>query len=266
VVASCLGEELASVQTQGSIAVVTGASGGVGMALCAELTRRGLHVLALGRDAHKLEACRRQQPDLIECLSTDLTRQSERERVVARCAGRAGVRFLVHAAAVIEPVIRAEALREEQWRAAQAINVEAPLFLSLRLAPQLAGGRILHVSSGAAHSAVAGCLSYCSAKAALHMIYKVLQLELAGRQIVIGSASPGSVDTPMQSALREAADTDLPDAPRFRALAEQARLISPTRSARFLSWLLLDAPDALFAERDWNIQDEMLRPLWDTTA
>lgn len=248
---------------QEPIAVVTGGSGGVGAALCAELAHRGLGVLALGRDAERLEACRLRDPARIETLCVDLTRPSERERVVAHCAAYDGVRFLVHAAAVIEPVVRADALREEQWQAAQAINVEAPLFLSLQLAPQLTGGRILHVSSGAAHTAVAGCLAYCATKAALHMIYRVLQLELAPRGIRVGSASPGSVDTPMQAALRGAAETDFPEVARFRALAAQERLISPTRSARFLAWLLLDAADALFCERDWNIQDDALRPLWD---
>jgi NAD(P)-dependent dehydrogenase (short-subunit alcohol dehydrogenase family) len=248
---------------QGPIAVVTGGSGGVGAQLCAELARRGLGVLALGRDAERLEACRQRDPAHIETLRVDLTRPDERERVVAHCATYGGVRFLVHAAAVIEPVVRAEALREEQWRAALAINVEAPLFLSLQLAPQLAGGRILHVSSGAAHTAVAGCLAYCTTKAALHMIYRVLQLELEARGIRVGSASPGSVDTPMQAVLRGAAEADFPEGARFRALAAQERLISPTRSARFLTWLLLDAADALFCERDWNIQDDTLGSLWD---
>jgi benzil reductase ((S)-benzoin forming) len=248
---------------RGPIAVVTGASGGVGTQLCAELARRGLGVLALGRDADRLEACRQRDPARIETLRVDLTRPDERERVVAHCTTYGGVRFLVHAAAVIEPVLRAEALRAEQWQAAQAINVEAPLFLSLQLAPQLAGGRILHVSSGAAHTPVAGCLAYCAAKAALHMIYRVLQLELEAREIRVGSASPGSVDTPMQAVLRAAPEADFPEGARFRALAEQDRLISPARSARFLAWLLLDAADALFCERDWNIQDDTLRSLWD---
>lgn len=249
-----------------AVAVVTGASGGVGAALCGELARRGMRVLALGRDPGRLEACRQRDPARIEGLSVDLTRPSERERVIARCAAYAAVRFLVHAAAVVEPVVRAEALREEQWRAAQAINVEAPLFLSLRLAPQLAGGRILHVSSGAAHTPLAGCLSYCTTKAALHMVYRVLQLELTPRGILVGSASPGSVDTPMQAALRDASEVDCPESARFRQLADDDRLLAPAQSARFLAWLLLDAPAALFTERDWNIQDAALRPHWDPRA
>jgi NAD(P)-dependent dehydrogenase (short-subunit alcohol dehydrogenase family) len=248
------------------LAVVTGASGGVGAALCAELARRGLQVLALGRDPQRLAGCCARDPSRIRGLTADLTVSTERARVAAEIGRFGRVRYLVHAAAVIEPLVRAEALREADWRAAQTINVEAPLFLSLSLAAQLEGGRILHVSSGAAHRPVAGCLAYCVGKAALHMVYRVLQLELAQRRICVGSASPGSVDTPMQEALRSASSEDFPDGGRFRELAAHGQLVPPERSARFLSWLLLDSTDALFGERDWNIADAELQGHWESAS
>src|SRR5262245_10798523 len=113
--------------------VISGASGGIGMALSGELARRGLHVLALGRDQERREACRALNPAQITTLAVDLTSSRERERVSDAVRARGGVRYLVHSAAIVEPVARACDLSVEDFRRAHAINVEAPLFLSLEL-------------------------------------------------------------------------------------------------------------------------------------
>lgn len=242
--------------------VISGASGGIGMALSRELAQRGLHVLGLGRDEERLAACRALNPAQITTLAVDLTLPSERNRVCDAVRACGGARYLVHAAAILEPVARACDLSLEDFQRAHAINVEAPLFMSLELRSFLRGGRILQLSSGAAHEPVAGCLTYCATKAALHMIYRVLSLELREQGIAVGSASPGAADTDMQAKLRRAPAEVLPSTDRFRALADEGKLVTPERSARFLAWLLLDATDAVFCAQDWTIRDESLLPLW----
>lgn len=244
-------------------AVVTGASGGVGRALCAALASRGVAVLALGRDAARLQACAEASP-LIATLAVDLREASGAERVRERVASWGGVSFLVHSAAVIEPIAALATIERDAWRTAYATNVEAPLFLTQALLSALGtGGRILHLSSGAAHMPLAGCLAYCSTKAAFHMVYRGLQVELAASGIRVGSASPGSVDTEMQSSLRNADESVLADVERFRELERRGALVTPERAARFLSWLLLDCDDERFARRDWSIHDAELLPDWD---
>ena len=247
-------------------AVVTGASGGVGRALCAALAERGVSVLALGQDMARLAACEAGDPKgRIEGLAADLTDERGRESVRERIKTWGRIRFLVHSAAVIDPIAQIELLEPAAFRRAYAINVEAPLFLTKGLLDSFepGGGRILHLSSGAAHTPVAGCLAYCSSKAAFHMIYRVLQLELSKRRIRVGSASPGSVDTEMQRTLRESDPSQLVSVERFREIKQKGGLIEPDRAARFLSWLLTESEDALFAERDWNIADAELERLWD---
>ena len=59
--------------------------------------------------------------------------------------------------------------------------------------------RVVHISSGAAHSGIPGWGMYCTSKAALFMLGKLLKDELAQRNIWFGSVRPGIVDTPMQA-------------------------------------------------------------------
>jgi len=244
-------------------AVVTGASGGVGRALCAALAARGVSVLALGRDAARLAECEAANPELISGLAVELTDPGASERVRARVEQWGQLSWLVHSAAVVEPIASLEQLERRDFSRAFAINVEAPLFLTQQLLGSLgAGARILHLSSGAAHTPLPGCLSYCSSKAAFHMIYRVLQLELAAKRIAVGSASPGSVDTDMQTTLREADPSVLVDVERFRELERRGALVPRARAARFLCWLLLDCDDERFARRDWSIHDDELKPGW----
>jgi NAD(P)-dependent dehydrogenase (short-subunit alcohol dehydrogenase family) len=230
--------------------------------LCAALAARGVLVLGLGRDARRLAACTDASP-LITGLAVDLAAPgaaSEVRDVVGRWGAPS---LLVHAAAVIDPIAPLATIDRQAWRDAYAINVEAPLFLTQALLEGLApGARILHVSSGAAHVPLAGCLPYCSTKAAFHMIYRGLQVELAGRGIVVGSASPGSVDTAMQASLRNAPASVVADVERFRALERSGALVTPETAARFLTWLLLDCDDERFGRKDWSIHDAELKLLW----
>jgi len=245
-------------------AVVTGASGGVGRALCAALAARGIEVLALGRDEARLAECAAACPERITGLPIELTEPDAHERVRAHVARWGELSWLVHSAAVIEPIAALEQLERQAWRRAFAVNVEAPLFLTQRLLGSLPpGARILHLSSGAAHTPLHGCAAYCSSKAAFHMVYRVSQLELAARGIRVGSASPGSVDTDMQTTLRNADGSVLADVERFRELERTGALVSPERAARFLSWLLLDCDEERFGLRDWSIHDAELKADWE---
>jgi NAD(P)-dependent dehydrogenase (short-subunit alcohol dehydrogenase family) len=245
-------------------AVVTGASGGVGRAVCAELAARGIRVLALGRDAERLAQCEAAEPALITGLAVDLTAPQGVAQVREHVAKDGALSFLVHSAAVIDPIAPLAALDRRAFRDAYAINVEAPLFLTQALLGSLSSGaRILHLSSGAAHMPLAGCLAYCSTKAAFHMIYRGLQVELTAQGIAVGSASPGSVDTEMQASLRNADPSALADVERFRELARRGALVTPARAARFLSWLLLDCDAERFARRDWSIDHAELQHDWE---
>ena len=234
-------------------AVVTGGGTGIGQALCEELARRGLHVLAVGRRAEPLRALASRFPGRIEPLAADVGAPEGRAAVAAALGTDVKLRFLVHNAATLAPVGPLRELCPEALRAHLAVNLEGPLFLTQQLLPRLTGGRVLHVSSGAAHHAYAGWGPYCMSKAALHMLYQVWREELAGSAIRIGSARPGVVDTPMQALIRATPPERFPRVTRFEQLHREGQLRRPAEVAQFLAWLLLATDDAAFEAAEWDV-------------
>lgn len=240
------------------LAVVTGGGTGIGRALVQRLAAEDLAVIAIGRRRAPLEALAQAQPDRIEPTAADVATPEGRERVVEAVSGRR-VRYLLHNAGVLEPIRPLEAVGLEEWRYAQAVNVEGPLFLTQRLLPCLTGGRILHVSSGAAHRPIAGWGAYCASKAALYMIYQVLDLELHSREIAVGSVRPGVVDTPMQAFIREQDRERFPDVEHFRELKRTGDLVSPEGVADFIWQVLTRTTADEFAAQEWDVQEHSAR-------
>ncbi len=243
------------------LAVVTGAGTGIGRALARGLADRGLDVLLVGRRAGPLqEACAHASAHM-QAISADVGDPTGRARIVDAIGDRR-VRCLVHNAGVLEPIGPLANVSLEAWRAAQAVNVEGPLFLTQALLDKLPGGRVLHISSGAAHGAYPGWGSYCTAKAALHMIYQVLREELAASSIAVGSLRPGVVDTPMQALIRNQTPETFPRVQRFLDLHARGELEDPIEVADFAAWLLLDVPAADYAAAEWSFTEPEQRRRW----
>lgn len=234
-------------------AIVTGGSSGIGRALCGALAQRGFAVLAVARRASALQSLAEAFPHAVRAVVADVATPDGREAVSAALGPDQPLRFLVHNAGTLEPIGPLTDLTVSALRAHFAVNLEGPLFLSQRLLPQLTGGRILHVSSGAAHHAYAGWGPYCMSKAALHMLYQTWREELAGRAIRVGSARPGVVDTAMQSQIRSMPVARFPRVDRFERLYRDGQLRSAEEVARFLAWLLLAVEDTAFEAAEWDI-------------
>ena len=241
------------------IHIVTGASSGVGRALCKHLATRGLNVLAVARRGPELEQLRDEHPNAIQILSADLGRAADWQSVVDRVRGQQRVASLTHSAAIANKGYLKD-ISLESYRGMMAINVEAPLFLTQALLPHFRrGARILHLSSGAAHQAREYNGLYCITKAALLMVYRAWNADFPNGEIVVGSASPGVVDGPMQDNSRRG---DYPGVERYRAYKEKGLLIQPSRVAEFLGWLLFGTSDQEFASKDWSINDESHHAQW----
>ncbi len=238
-------------------AVITGAGSGIGRALTRELSlRHKMEVLAIGRQPDKLRETQAADKTYIRILAADVSTVSGREKISAALKNTESLRFLVHNAAVLEPVVPLSEMTVEQWRMHQSINVEGPLFLTQRLLPKLKGGRILHISSGAAHNSYAGWGAYCTSKAALHMLYLVLKEELKAKGVAVGSVRPGVVDTPMQDQVRQTDETVFPDLDKFIRLKENNQLFRANDVAAFLAHLLLNIPAETFSEKEWDMRTD----------
>lgn len=247
---------------QENYALVTGGGSGIGRAVAQALAARGLTVIVTGRRQAPLEETRRNDSDRIHAVSADVS--TEDGRAVLRAALPAGARLrcLVHNAGVLEPVGPVDRIGLQAWRRNQAINVDAPLFLTQALLPSLVGGRVLHISSGAAHRPIPGWSAYCVAKAALFMLYRCLNAELADHGVRFGSVRPGVVDTDMQALIRDQRSEDFPQVERFRQLHRDGQLHSAREVAAFVTWLLLDCDDEDYVRQEWELDDESHHHLW----
>lgn len=233
-------------------AIVTGAGTGLGRAMALKLAAEGIPVIGVGRRVEPLETLEEEARGEITPLSADVGLPEGRQAIVDAVGQGSRVRYLIHNAGVLEPVGPLAEISLKDWRYIQAINVEAPLFLTQQLLPVLTGGRILHISSGAAHRSIPGWGAYCTSKAALHMLYLVLRDELAARDIAVGSLRPGVVDTPMQALIREQPESRFPAVERFRALKTQGALHAPDAVAAFALHLLTEIDAEHFSAQEWE--------------
>lgn len=244
------------------LALITGAGTGIGRSLALNLIGRGCDVLAIGRRPALLESLAAEHPGRVTVLPLDIAAEDAPQRILAALGERAP-HLVVHNAAALDPAGPLATLDRAAFRAHLDTNLTAPLFVTQSLLPRLpAGARVLHVSSGAAHHALNGWGPYCVSKAALHMLTQCWNAELTDRGVLVGSARPGVVDTPMQATIRDLTPEAFPDVESFRRLKSDGALLPPETVARFLAWMLLDADEEQFAGAERDVRDAELARLW----
>lgn len=238
------------------IALITGGGSGIGRALAHKMAEEGNTVLIIGRHLKTLSETRESYPQAIHILRGDISDPGDRENIKNYInVNKFKIKYLVQNAAVLQPVKSLLDISLAEWRDHQAINVEGPLFLAQILLPYLAGGRILHISSGAAHHAYQGWGAYCTSKAALYMIYQVLKEELGEHNIIIGSLRPGVVDTPMQDEVRDTKKEFFPALQRFIDMKENDELIKPEAVANYIYWMLTQVSDEQFSIEEADFKE-----------
>ena len=239
--------------------VVTGGGSGIGRALAHELALREKSVLIVGRQENTLNETAIFSP-LIRSLCADVSTVEGRLLIAHSLDDIESLHGLIHNAGIIDPISPINTIKETAWRKTMATNVEAPLFLSQLLQHKLLNGRILNISSGAAHFPVVGWSAYCVSKAALSMLTRCWQLECS--MIPCTSVMPGIIDTNMQRQIRSATSMETEKVDFFVGLQKNNQLLSPTTVAKFLCWLLLDIDNALYLSKEWDIYDQTHHQAW----
>jgi NAD(P)-dependent dehydrogenase (short-subunit alcohol dehydrogenase family) len=180
----------------GKVAIVTGASSGIGRATAVKLAQAGASVLAIGREAEALNTTRSQigsNDDRIELAIADVTDEDAPGRIVRQAIERlGGIDVLVNAAGVIATGTL-EATTDEVWERMMAVNVTAPFRLMRAAAPHLAArrGAVVNVSSVNGLRSFAGVLAYCVSKSAIDQLTRCAALELAPRGVRVNAVNPG---------------------------------------------------------------------------
>lgn len=179
------------------VAVITGASSGIGQAAARRFLAAGWHVVAVGRQADRLHALAATAPGRVRVAVHDLL-TNEAIGTLARetAAAEDRVDALVNAAGVIANDTLAGVARDAFDRMI-ALNVTTPVLLAQALLPWLerAKGAVVNVSSVTGTRAFPGIFSYCVSKAALDQATRCAALELAPRGIRVNAVNPGVIVT-----------------------------------------------------------------------
>ena len=182
----------------GKVALVTGGAAGIGAAICHALAVRGARVAVvdLSPDAHQTAAALANDGHGAHVL--DITRPGHAEDAVARTLAAFGrLDILVNNAGVVR-LDAAESLGDEDWDLTMAINLRAPFVMARAAFPALrdsGAGRIVNLASQAAVVALDRHVAYCTSKAGILGMTKVLALEWARHGITVNAVSPTVVET-----------------------------------------------------------------------
>jgi NAD(P)-dependent dehydrogenase (short-subunit alcohol dehydrogenase family) len=175
------------------VAVVTGASRGLGLALARELAQRGWSLVIDARGAEALESARRElaRSTNVTAIPGDVADEGHRERLVAAAAGP--IDLLVNNASVLgpSPQPRLADYPLDVLERVYRVNVLAPL----RLVQLARPARVLNITSDAAVEAYEGWGGYGSSKAALEQLTNVLAAEHP--ELRIYTVDPGDMNTQM---------------------------------------------------------------------
>jgi NAD(P)-dependent dehydrogenase (short-subunit alcohol dehydrogenase family) len=180
----------------GRVAIVTGASSGIGRATAEMLLARGALVAAFARTATAAGL------DTF-AVDGDVSHPDAIERLFAETESRLGhCDILINCAGMIDPKILAEVTPEE-WDRMFAVNVRGTYLASRRALPNMIARRAGAIVNVASISGVPGpekfpgWVSYCASKAAVIGMTEALAVEVKQYGIRVNSVSPGSVDTKM---------------------------------------------------------------------
>lgn len=186
-----------------TVAMVTGASRGIGAAIARSLAGVGLDLVLTstrkGGTKKVAEECRHHGVEVLE-LVHDAASRKDADRIVKAALGKFGqVDILVNNAGVVvrKPVAK---MTDDDFDDVLAVNLSGPFYLSRRLLPQMLErklGRIINISSISATLGSAGATGYCASKWGLDGFTKALAEETRGTGVMVASVLPGSVDTDM---------------------------------------------------------------------
>ena len=193
----------------GRVALVTGASQGIGRACALRLAQRGAHVALAARGVEKLEAVAVEitqaggsaYPFILDIASEDSIKACA--RAVTAHFGK--LEILVNNAGITRDVL-ALRMKRQDWDDVVNTNLTGSFLLSQAcMSPMLKArwGRIINITSVVGQTGQSGQANYAASKAGLIGLTRSLARELAGRAITVNAVAPGYIETAMTAVLND---------------------------------------------------------------
>jgi 3-dehydrosphinganine reductase len=240
---------------QGKIALITGGSSGIGLALAQSLAGQGAQVWLLARDVAKLEAALESLtcPEDQQCgmISADVSDWEQVSAAVAQVEVEVGVPDLVvNSAGVAHPGYFQD-LGIEIFHWTTEVNYYGTIYICKAVVPKMieqGSGHIVNISSGAAFIGRFGYSAYAATKYALQGFSDVLRSEMKPLGIDVSIVFPPDTDTPQLTFTAEQiADMILPK------IEQRKYMILPGFEMKMLYWLSRLVGSGIYPVLDWMI-------------
>ena len=242
-------------------ALLTGASGGIGLALAHRLASEGAHLLLVGRRLEPLQPLLQRFPQNVQLVQADIATRSGRDALLAAAQNFGGFNCLINAAGVNRFGLL-DQQDEQQIAELIGLNVTATLQLTQRLLPLLRAQRralVINVGSTFGTIGYPGFAAYCASKFAARGFSEALRRELADTHVRVLYFAPRATRTPMNAPSVVAMNDELGvamDDPE-KVAAELLQVIRHEQEERYLGW-----PERLFVRLNGllpRVVDQALR-------
>ncbi|MEE8426948.1 MAG: SDR family oxidoreductase [Woeseiaceae bacterium] len=225
------------------VALVTGASSGIGAAIALEFAGAGWGIMAAGRDEERLAEVA-DESENIATWAGELGSSDECDELIVDTIEEFGtLDCLVNSAGIYIPADITET-SDDDWRTTMSINVDVPFYLSRSALPHLlrTSGSIVNIASDWGLQGGERALAYCASKGAIVLLTKAMALDHSGEGLRVNAVCPGDVDTPMLTANAE--DRGIDVATVLAEAAERSpngRIATPEDVAALVVFLASDA-------------------------
>jgi len=198
---------------QGKVALVTGASGGIGAEIATALHARGTVVVLHGTRAERLNALAAELGERAFVVTANLADREQVAGLVDAAGDVAGapVGILINNAGITRDGLLMR-MKDEDWDDVIEVNMTASMILcraAMRSMMKARTGRIISISSVVGVTGNPGQTNYAASKAGMIGFSKSLAAEVASRGITVNVVAPGFIETPMTDVLDEAQKANL---------------------------------------------------------
>jgi 3-oxoacyl-[acyl-carrier protein] reductase len=250
----------------GKVAIVTGASRGIGAAAALALGEAGASVMLAARNAAQTDLNAQRinaAGGKAAAMACDVADYAACQRLVRDTTQRFGSPdVLINNAGVIEPIAVVGATDPGQWARSIEINLIGAYYAIRAVLPGMlerGRGTIVNISSGAALRPQEGWSGYCAGKAGLAMLTRSIDLEHRAAGIRVFGFQPGTTDTEMQVIIRASGINPISKIPR-------EQLTPVAHPARAIVYLCTDGDADDLAGKEFTLRDEEFRRRIGLTA